>query len=82
MLAPRDRRDIGADIPPSPWPVTDDYRWLKENQTHALWFIAENDYLQHFLNGARCLESRTLGFQTGLQHLQYARDLSVKVANV
>ena len=28
------------------------------------------------------MESRTLGFQTGLQHLQYARDLSVKVPNV
>ena len=30
-------------------PATEDYRWFKENQAHALWFIAENDYLQHSL---------------------------------
>ena len=30
-------------------PATEDYRWFKENQSHALWFIAENDYLQHSL---------------------------------
>ncbi len=30
-------------------PATKEYEWLTHNQTHAFWFIAENDYLQHEL---------------------------------
>ena len=30
-------------------PATKEYEWLTHNQTHAFWFIAENDFLQHEL---------------------------------
>ena len=30
-------------------PATKEYEWLTHNQTHAFWFIAENDFLQHDL---------------------------------
>ena len=30
-------------------PPTKEYEWLTHNQTHAFWFIAENDFLQHEL---------------------------------
>ena len=30
-------------------PATKEYEWLSHNQTHAFWFIAENDFLQHEL---------------------------------
>jgi len=30
-------------------PATKEYQWLTHNQSHAFWFIAENDFLQHEL---------------------------------
>ena len=30
-------------------PATKEYEWLRHNQTHAFWFIAENDFLQNEL---------------------------------
>ena len=30
-------------------PPTKEYEWLTHNQSHAFWFIAENDFLQHEL---------------------------------
>ena len=46
-------------------PFTEDYRWLIENQGHAHWFIAENDYLQHALGlmDDNIWEARLAGFR-------------------